>query len=133
VKRTPLARKTPLRARRSPAKPRTPLRTCRTKGKASEARRRARKRARWKLQFLSPEFVRFTKARPCVKCGRVPSEVSHDPSRGAGGTWRDCHPACTACHRELHRGHETFWASVGITREQANAAHREAWENKALA
>ena len=134
MKRTPLARRTPLRGRGGVAKPRTPLKRCRTKGKASEARRRARKRARWKLQFLSPEFVRFTKERPCVKCGRVPTEAHHEPPRSRGGTWQDVSPLCHDCHTAgpgaRHRvGPDTFW-TFGITREQANAAHLEAWENR---
>lgn len=137
MKRTPLARKTPLRARQGAAKPRTPLKRGRTKGKASTARQRARKAARWKLHFLSPEFVRFTKARPCVKCGRVPSEVHHEPPRSRGGTWEQSSSLCRDCHTSgagaRHRvGPTTFW-TFGITAAEANAAHREAWENKGLA
>jgi hypothetical protein len=122
-----LKRKTPLRKRQGPAKPRGPRTTSPTKGKASKARSRARKAKRFERQFGPPGFAEFVRNLPCVSCGHTPCEVSHDPSRGAGGTWLDCHSLCRPCHRRLHQGHETFWAELGMTREQANARTQMAW------
>ena len=79
--------------------------------------------------YHSDEFVAFTHQSLCAcGCGGSPCEVSHDPSRGAGGTWKDTHPLTPACHRELHsKGTQTFWASRGMTREDANRRHHYAW------
>src|SRR3970040_801495 len=66
-------------------------------------------------------------------CGPPPRRGSQAPSRGGGGTWLDCHPACPDCHRRLHQGHETFWRELGITREQANARTQMAWSEKTCA
>lgn len=100
--------------------------------KRSKGLRKANKTRRGKLWvrcFLSPEFVAFVQALPCAcGCGRSPCEVSHDPSRGAGGTYKSAHPLYHECHRRLHSvGSETFWAEAGTTREAANMRTHGAW------
>ena len=103
-----------------------------TLGRGKGLRKRTRdrgKRARvFERNFHSAEYVAFVRALPCVKCGRAPCDVSHDPSRGAGGGWQDTHPLCRACHLELGRGSETFWSGLGRTREEANAETQRKWE-----
>lgn len=85
------------------------------------------KAQRFAKHFHSEAYREFVSQLPCVCCGGGPCEVSHDPSRGAGGTWENTHPLTTECHRRLHTGAKTFWKSVGITREQANARTHAAW------
>ena len=41
---------------------------------------------------------------PCDTCGAAaPSEPSHYPSRGAGGTSRHLFPQCALCHADMHQ------------------------------
>lgn len=96
-----------------------------TKARSGDSRKRER---RFEAAFHSEEYVRFVKSLPCVQCGASPCDVSHDPSRGAGGQWTDTHPLCRDCHIRLgSTGTETFWSEVGITREQANARTHQNW------
>jgi len=89
----------------------------------------ARKRQKFARQFHSAEFVEWSKMQPCAVCFRYPTECAHNPSRGAGGTWRDITQLCFTHHREQHtRGVETFQAKHGINFEQSNAQHVRAWE-----
>jgi len=112
-------------------KPRDP--STRPKGRAKAARRRERDTARFERHFLSEERVAFVKSLPCVRCGGVhrpqwwPIEVHHDPTKSAGGTYRDTSPLCLGCHRLRHSvGVETFWSEFG-SYEASNAATQAAW------
>jgi len=132
VKRTRLKRHKRLQSR---SRLQAPSGTSLKREKRLRVRNEARRRKLWALQFHSDEFVMFTRDQPCV-CGGVgrawdctggPCEVSHDPSRGAGGVWVDTHPATRACHTKIGQGAVTFWRLIGMTREQANKAHHQAW------
>jgi len=130
-----MKRKTPLRPRQGPQKARGRWDKGKPPSKATKARREARRRKRWALQFHSEEFVRFVQSLPCVSCGHTPSEAHHDPPRSCGGTWLDVSPLCHDCHtlgpESRHRaGRDTFWARVGLTREQANARTQMLWHRK---
>lgn len=52
---------------------------------------------------------------PCDTCGASgPSDPSHYPSRGAGGTSKNLFPQCRPCHSRMHQqGVETFLAGIG--------------------
>ena len=97
---------------------------------SSSIRKRLRATRRFQLQFHSDDYVRFVKGMKCAcGCGRSPCEVSHDPTRGSGGTWKDTHPLYPPCHRRLHgKGSKTFWAEVGKTRQEANLETQDAWD-----
>jgi hypothetical protein len=107
MKRTPLARTTPLAQGPGPER-RTPI-------KARNPKRRA---SRWTIAFGSPERVGKIRALPCCACGRLPSENAHVVSRSAGGTWRDIVPLCggpAGCHALQHRvGIETVQREWGV-------------------
>ena len=130
-------RKTPLKRGDKPLARRTEL----ARGPGPERRTEIRKRnverheKEWAKQFHSPEFVEFTRDEPCVcrgkgaawGCKGGPCQTSHDPSRGAGGTWKNTHPASAECHAKIGQGAETFWRLIERTREEANRAHHMAW------
>lgn len=94
-----------------------------------------RARERWVRQFHSPAFVEFVSLLPCERCGRVDvmgNEVSHVPTRGAGGTWLDAHSLCADCHRlgprALHVvGVETFFGRLGKDPREVNARVHRLW------
>ena len=50
---------------------------------------------------------------------------SHDPTKAAGGTYEDIHPATDHCHRLIDAN--DFWHRIGITREEANARTHQLW------
>ncbi len=90
-----------------------------------------RKREKFKRQFHSDEFLAFTRMQPCAVCFRYPCQAAHNPSRAAGGTWRDVSPMCPHHHREQHTvGVETFQKAHGIDFKQTNAQHVRAWETR---
>ncbi len=97
-----------------------------------------RKRERFKRQFHSDEYAEFVGTLPCLSCGRHaterrPNVMHHDPTRGAGGTWKDTSPLCNDCHT-MGRGArhtvgvKTFWDRVGMTYQEANERTQRAWE-----
>ena len=89
----------------------------------------ARKREKFARQFHSPEFVEWSKMQPSAVSFRYPTVCAHNPSRAAGGPWRDITPLTDSEHREQHaQGVETFQAVHGINFEQTNAQHTRAWE-----
>ena len=100
MKRTPLKRKTSLKA----------------KGRIirrSRLERRGRKHRRRHEETFG-EKASFVRAQRCDTCGAQPlNDPSHYPSRGAGGMSRDLFPQCTACHRQMHDGIETFLVVIG--------------------
>ena len=57
----------------------------------------------------SPRMLYCTMALARIGFGGERSEPHHIPSRGAGGTDKDCVPLCTAHHREFHDiGEQSF-------------------------
>ena len=105
------------------------------RAKTAKGRRRQRDRreTRFRRQFHSEERAEFVKRLPCV-CGGLGrswgckgmSQNSHDPTRGAGGTYLDIHPASVACHALIEDN--DFWHRIGKTREEANAETETAWQ-----
>ena len=92
------------------------------------ARRKAEKFAR---QFHSAEFVEWSNIQPSAVSFRWPTVCAHNPTRGAGGTWRDITPLTDSEHKEQHaHGMETFQRKYGIRFEQTNAQHTRAWEGR---
>ncbi|MGB1592414.1 MAG: hypothetical protein ACPIOQ_06645 [Promethearchaeia archaeon] len=76
MKRTPLSRKTPIR------------------------KRNAKRMAKRKLKYWGPPgYVEFVKGKRCCACHKGHPECAHEPSRAAGGTWKDIVPLCSGCHR----------------------------------
>ena len=107
------------------------------KGRAKAARKRERDTARFEKHFHSEERVLFVKRLPCVRCGKRflspwMVHVHHDPTKAAGGTYKDTSPVCGICHtlggHARHTvGVETFWAEVGMSYAASNAATQAAW------
>lgn len=60
------------------------------------------------------EKARVISKYPCDTCGASPpSDPSHYPSRGAGGTSKNLFPQCRRCHSRMHQqGVETFLAGI---------------------
>ena len=98
---------------------------------SSRSGRLFRKKARFIKQFHSEAFVEWSKRQPSIVSGRWPTVCAHNPSRGAGGTWRDISPLTDGEHREQHQhGPKTFERKHGIDFKQTNAAHAAAWEDE---
>ena len=87
---------------------------------------RKRKESRYLRDFgLKAAFIRSL---PCDTCSAPPpSDPSHFPSRGAGGTSRDLIPQCRRCHDELGRGVETFQRVHGNLPERT-AHYEQRWQ-----
>lgn len=102
MKRTALARKTPLKAKSPMA--RKPIKQRRRKAQSAK-----QKDCRWR----SEEYLAFVKSLPCCNClgpGRDPHHVIglHWGLSGQGLTAPDSFamPLCRACHDEVHRSPE---------------------------
>lgn len=90
-----------------------------------------RAKERWERAFHSRERVRWVSRRPCLVCGRRPSQNAHVKSRAAGGTYRDVVPLCRYHHRRQHEvGIETFQGMY--TLDLAAEARRvdDEWEQR---
>jgi len=97
MKRSPLARKTPLRRSRIRPKARAPM-------KRSRLRRANPERlARLRREQFGPE-AEWLMTLPCCTCGALaPSTPSHVKSRGSGGLRHEQIPQCWRCHSELEQ------------------------------
>lgn len=92
MKRSPLRRRSPLRARK-----------CWRHQPDLERQRR-----RFERQYGSEERVAWLKGYPCVSCGRVATDASH-VRHGPLKTADETVPQCHRCHLELHAaGIQTF-------------------------
>lgn len=105
MKRTPLKRKTPLRARGSSLS--GPRKSTLRRSRVRTANPK-RKRSEWKRAYHSAERVAFVKALPCVACGfdGFPlRENAHTVNGGAGrkGDYVTIIPLCKSCHTKQHR------------------------------
>ena len=89
MKRTALARKTPLRNRRPLAR-RTAIR------RVNHQRARTRR-----ARDFGPQAA-LCRTFACVVCWSGPVEVHHEPPRSCGGRDANTVPLCPACHRERH-------------------------------
>ena len=104
----------------------------RRRGLVSRAPLRARNDERadskFARNFHSPEFVEFTRSRPCAcGCGYRPSEAAHAEPRGMGGCgadWTRIIPLYWKCHRAYDR-HDR--PDIEERKEQLIAEHQEAW------
>ena len=101
MRRTPLARTTPLRPGTKGLKRGGPPRR-KTGVKPRNAKRLARLRA---VQFA--EQAAICRELACAFCGHPPPSVPHHVVRrgmgGTGGTDADTVPCCDDCHREIHQ------------------------------
>jgi len=103
-----------------PGKPikRTPLKSDPEKRRAWLARSRlaeAARRVRNPLKKRGAKYhdkrkrafgkkAEFVRAQDCDTCGAPgPSDVSHYPSRGAGGRSEHTFPQCRRCHADMHQ------------------------------
>ena len=74
--------------------------------------------------LVCPEMLEFGRYQCCYVCGASPpSEVHHEPSRGASGVTRDdlVIPLCRACHKAA--GGERPVVN-GVVREPLSRQHR---------
>ena len=115
--------------RTGPPKRRTPM-----KGTTSTPRGRrttlAQRDERFRQQFGSAARVLFVQRLPCVRCGDSPCENHHDPTKASGGSHLDISPLCYRCHARRHNvGVRSFWAEVGMTASEANAATEARWQD----
>ena len=80
-------------------------------------KKRSRRYARMRDKQFGPK-ADFIKTQRCDTCGAsAPSDPSHYPSRGAGGTAKDLFPQCRECHVRMHeQGVSTFLDGLGLTR-----------------
>lgn len=118
MKRSPLARKTPLAPGTKPMK----------RGGRVRAVNPKRRKALSEEQF--GEKAVWIRAMPCCVCGyRPPSDPHHVKSRGAGGRAEDVVPLCRLCHDWIHAsGRYSFERAKGIDlRVIARCLHAE-WE-----
>ena len=114
MKRTPLTRKTPLKA----SKPVNPINT--------ERRKKNHARA-----YGSPAFLNWIHRLPCWACGYhgpTPRQAAHTTTGGMGRK-ADANTVialCVVCHAKQHQG---GWLKVGMTKESAKAAAEQTWRN----
>ncbi|WP_129141506.1 DUF968 domain-containing protein [Modicisalibacter coralii] len=111
MKRSQIARKTPLTAR-----------------KPMQKRRRKQSSAQKESRFRSPAYLAFVRSLPCCACGVSPCDPHHVIGlhwglSGAGMTAPDNYamPLCRACHGEMHREpgwlqHQPRWLVDTINR-----------------
>lgn len=93
-----------------------------------------RKAESFDRNFLSVEYVRFTKASPCLFCNGGPCVTAHliegRKMGGRGGDWRATGPVCFECDTAWSGGRLTFLASKGLTLDDLPAMvarHHERW------
>lgn len=68
---------------------------------------------------------------PCDTCGAPPpSDPSHYPSRGAGGTKKDLFPQCRSCHEELGAGPETFQRKHDVDLNERTSLYERIWQEE---
>lgn len=116
MKRTPLRRRTPLRAKKDLARKRWSHRPDPEK-----------KVARFARQFGSRERLEWLKGFPCVSCGGRATDASH-VRHGPTKTASEMVPQCHRCHMELHSvGIGTFQRRHGIDLAAVAASFAERW------
>lgn len=94
---------------------------------------RNRRRAKWKFKrnFHSKEFVKWTQRQPCMTCGaRGRNDVSHVVARGnggCGGNWKQTIPQCRRCHRAFGAAPKTWPAEHGHDMRALARTHNARW------
>lgn len=118
MKRTKLLRKSPWKPRAVKPMKRTKLNPV----------NRARKAAAFVRNFHSDEYVKFTRARPCVFCSGGPCVTAHIKARGMGGCnsdWKQTLPVCCPCDSVWENaGRATLMALWGRTPDDLQDAMR---------
>lgn len=85
--------------------------------------------------YGSTERVEWIQARPCVSCGRIPSENAHIPSKsgmGRKGDYTNIIPLCTVCHRRLHDWGPAKFSKLGTAHQFGLDLHFVAMRIEAL-
>lgn len=106
MKRTPLARKTPLKAKTGFKRPATGHRKPQVKRKVTKASKLRRKKGEWSTKTADAKFSIFIRQRDgkCLKCGTLEGlTCSHYHGRGKSATRFDpinCIALCWTCHQE---------------------------------
>ena len=92
---------------------------------------RKRKASEWKRAYGSKARVRWLKAQPCAADGRMPCDVAHISSGGAGrkADHDQTIPLCSGINGCHAKQHQSGWMSIGLTEE----GRRRAAENTELA
>lgn len=125
MKRTPLVRRTALKARKPMARSGPPKRKTRI-----APRNEKRASVTWARAFHSEAYVAHVHSFECIVpgCESRQIEACHAVSRGAGGTWRDLFACCHVHHEIQHfNGIETFQRAFGVSvRDAADRVH-ERW------
>lgn len=109
MKRTPLARRTPLRGGKALAR-----------GKGVRKRNPTRRQTEWERAYLSNAYVRFCKGSPCAACGsRKGSDAAHGESGGMGrkAGWETLLPLCSGINGCHAKQHQSGWLAIGMTEE----------------
>lgn len=90
----------------------------------SRIRRRNEKRRKESFQrnFLTGEYVDFTRREPCLFCGgqdrvRTAHVLEGRKMGGRGGDWKATGPVCFGCDEAWARGRQTFLRERGLTME----------------
>lgn len=88
-------------------------------------------REKWLRAYGSVERVRWIHERPCIVCGRKPSENAHVRSGGMGrkadAKW--IVPLCFNHHNEQHsRGAKTFEQTYGVDLAVEAEAIEKRWQ-----
>lgn len=125
MKRTPLVRRTALKARKPLARSGPPKRKTRI---APVNPNRAA--ARLERDFGSEAFRAWVRGLGCSvpSCGSADVELAHARSRGAGGDWTMIAPLCHAHHQLAHTiGQRTFEARFGFELLDVAAAVHLRW------
>lgn len=120
MKRSKIARKTPLRARK-PLSARKPM---------QKARRKVQKDNRWR----SPAYLAWVRALPCCLCGGMSSDAHHAIGlgwglSGMGLTAPDSFAmaVCRTCHRKIHNEPELQEMQPRWLRHTLRSALAEGW------
>lgn len=119
--------------RRSALRRRTELKRSSPPRRKKRINGRNRRRAKWKFRrnFHSKEFVKWTKRHPCMTCGaRTSIQVSHVKPRGiggCGGSWKDTIPQCRTCHRAFEAAPKTWPAHHGHDMPALARLHHARW------
>lgn len=84
-------------------------------------------------QWGPPGWVQFVKSQRCCACHGPYPEAAHEPSRGAGGTWKDIVPLCAHCHRTrpgaIHQiGRRLFEEKNNLDLEEVKARLLDKWD-----
>ena len=121
----------PKPSRKSPT-PRKPMKRSRLKPRNTK-----RRKSEFARIYGSRQRVEWVKAQPCIACGRRGyCDSAHIETGGMGkkAHYTKTVPLCghlwsivDNCHKEAHRGQETFATKYGIDLEEEAAKCERAW------